>query len=142
MNKTWCVLRCAGRQWQQQAQRAACRDCNGEKTTRGRQRAVLPGGQKPWLAQRMASKGGLTVKSAEVKNADMEEEVAQDLIQLCIDTMTKVPKEALMAPIIKREMDKRYSPTWHVFIGKVSPPPAPPPPPRTAPAPAPAPAPA
>ena len=24
-----------------------------------------------------------------------------------------------MAPLIKREMDKRYSPTWHVFIGKV-----------------------
>ena len=23
-----------------------------------------------------------------------------------------------MAPLIKREMDKRYSPTWHVFIGK------------------------
>eukprot|EP01052_Picozoa_sp_SAG31_P033200 SAG31_NODE_3722_length_3949_cov_7.490130_1_plen_72_part_00 len=67
----------------------------------------------------MASKGGLTVKSAEVKNADMEEEVFTDLIQLCIDTMTKVPKESQMAPIIKREMDKRYSPTWHVFIGKV-----------------------
>jgi dynein light chain LC8-type len=69
----------------------------------------------------MAKQGGLTVKSAEIKNADIEEEVAQDLIQLCIDTMTKVPKEALMAPIIKREMDKRYSPTWHVFIGKVCP---------------------
>lgn len=23
-----------------------------------------------------------------------------------------------MAPLIKREMDKLYSPTWHVFIGK------------------------
>ena len=29
------------------------------------------------------------------------------------------PVESRMAPLIKREMDKRYSPTWHVFIGKV-----------------------
>ncbi len=100
---------------------------------------------------------------AEIKNQDMEEEVAQALIQLCVDTMLKVrthtvrsvygwicarrhwtharmpptlprrvvadvcravsaptqdPVESRMAPLIKREMDKRYSPTWHVFIGK------------------------
>ena len=28
------------------------------------------------------------------------------------------PVESRMAPLIKREMDKLYSPTWHVFIGK------------------------
>ena len=31
---------------------------------------------------------------------------------------TQDPVESRMAPLIKREMDKRYSPTWHVFIGK------------------------
>ena len=105
----------------------------------------------------------LTAKMAEIKNQDMEEEVAQALIQLCVDTMLKVrsstagiyiacasaakdarccsavprepargrmltagcpdlraqdPVESRMAPLIKREMDKLYSPTWHVFIGK------------------------
>ena len=32
----------------------------------------------------------LTVKMAEIKNQDMEEEVANTLIQLCCDTMLKV----------------------------------------------------
>ena len=32
----------------------------------------------------------LTAKMAEIKNQDMEEEVAQALIQLCVDTMLKV----------------------------------------------------
>ena len=31
---------------------------------------------------------------------------------------TQDPVESRMAPLIKREMDKLYSPTWHVFIGK------------------------
>ena len=45
--------------------------------------------------------------------------------------MQKFSKEKDMAPLIKRELDRRYSPTWHVIVGKVGraallPPPLPP----------------
>lgn len=39
----------------------------------------------------------LTAKMAEIKNQDMEEEVAQALIQLCVDTMLKVRAPACPA---------------------------------------------
>ena len=52
-----------------------------------------------WLAQSgsqapLSPDMALTPKMAEIKNQDMEEEVAQALIQLCCDTMLKVRDRA------------------------------------------------
>ncbi|PKI83896.1 Dyn2p [Malassezia vespertilionis] len=55
---------------------------------------------------------------AVVKNVDMEEEMQQCIVELCAAAMVKFAVEKDMAAFVKRGLDEKYAPTWHVIIGK------------------------
>lgn len=55
---------------------------------------------------------------AVVKNVDMEQEMQQAIIELAADAMVRFAVEKDMAAHIKRTADERYSPTWHVIVGR------------------------
>eukprot|EP00322_Chrysochromulina_rotalis_P007897 CAMPEP_0115867344 /NCGR_PEP_ID=MMETSP0287-20121206/20721_1 /TAXON_ID=412157 /ORGANISM="Chrysochromulina rotalis, Strain UIO044" /LENGTH=87 /DNA_ID=CAMNT_0003321949 /DNA_START=67 /DNA_END=330 /DNA_ORIENTATION=+ len=54
---------------------------------------------------------------ATVKTVDMHEEMEKDVIELASFAMNEFLKNEEMAEHIRKELDKRYSPTWHVVVG-------------------------
>mmetsp|Transcript_21486 Transcript_21486/g.43927 ORF Transcript_21486/g.43927 Transcript_21486/m.43927 type:complete len:90 (+) Transcript_21486:53-322(+) len=54
---------------------------------------------------------------AHVKTVDMSEEMEADAIAIATTAIMEHSVEKDMASYIKREFDKKHSPTWHVIIG-------------------------
>ncbi len=52
-----------------------------------------------------------------VKNADMGEDMQQDAVD-CAKTMESFSVEKDIAAQIKKEFDRKYSPTWHCIVGR------------------------
>ncbi|XP_017151114.1 dynein light chain 1, cytoplasmic [Drosophila miranda] len=57
-------------------------------------------------------------RKAVIKNADMSEEMQQDAVNVSTAALEKYNIEQEIAAYIKREFDKKYSPTWHVVVGR------------------------
>ncbi|CAE7367372.1 hypothetical protein FNF31_04610 [Cafeteria roenbergensis] len=57
-------------------------------------------------------------RSAIVKNADMSEDVQQDAVDTAVQAMEKFSIEREIAAFIKKEFDRKYSPTWHCVVGR------------------------
>ncbi|KAA3676987.1 dynein light chain LC8-type [Paragonimus westermani] len=57
-------------------------------------------------------------KKAVVKNADMNNEMQQDAVDLCSEALEKHTMEKDIAAYIKKEFDKRYNATWHCIVGR------------------------
>jgi len=55
---------------------------------------------------------------AVVKNVDMTEEMQQELVDIASAALEKYNIEKDIAAHIKKELDRRYGPTWHVVVGK------------------------
>jgi len=53
-----------------------------------------------------------------VKNADMSEDMQQDAIDCATQALENYDIEKVIAAYIKKEFDKKYSPTWHCIIGR------------------------
>ncbi|KAF5397112.1 Dynein light chain [Paragonimus heterotremus] len=53
-----------------------------------------------------------------VKNADMPDQMQQYAIHLCEEAMDRCTLEKDVAACLKKEMDKRYGPTWHCIVGR------------------------
>mmetsp|Transcript_8375 Transcript_8375/g.21623 ORF Transcript_8375/g.21623 Transcript_8375/m.21623 type:complete len:92 (-) Transcript_8375:418-693(-) len=53
-----------------------------------------------------------------VKTVDMAEDMQTDAIEIAQEAIVSYIVEKDMANFIKKEFDKKYSPTWHVIIGK------------------------
>ncbi|KYQ92041.1 cytoplasmic dynein light chain [Tieghemostelium lacteum] len=56
--------------------------------------------------------------SISVKNVDMPDFMQQDATELAIKAFEEAKIERDIAMIIKKEFDKKYSPTWHCIVGK------------------------
>ncbi|KAL8287601.1 hypothetical protein RQP46_003459 [Phenoliferia psychrophenolica] len=56
--------------------------------------------------------------TAQIKSADMSEEVQKVAIEVATTAMGAHDIEKDIAAFIKREFDKRYGATWHVVVGK------------------------
>jgi len=54
---------------------------------------------------------------AVVKTVDMSDEMEKDAIEVATYALNEYTVESTMANYIKKEFDKKYSPTWHVVIG-------------------------
>jgi len=54
---------------------------------------------------------------AVVKTVDMSDEMEKDAIEVATYALNEYMVESTMANYIKKEFDKKYSPTWHVVIG-------------------------
>ncbi|KAF8571437.1 hypothetical protein P879_02508 [Paragonimus westermani] len=57
-------------------------------------------------------------RKAVVKNTDMAEEMQQVAVDICEEAMEKYTVEKDIAAYLKKEMDKRYGPTWHCVVGR------------------------
>lgn len=57
-------------------------------------------------------------RSAIVKNADMSEDMQQDAVDTAVQAMEKFSIEREIAAFIKKEFDRKYSPTWHCIVGR------------------------
>ena len=55
---------------------------------------------------------------AHVKTVDMSEEMEKDAIAIATEAIHEYNIESQVASHIKREFDKKYSPTWHCIIGR------------------------
>ncbi|WBW74848.1 dynein light chain Dlc2 [Schizosaccharomyces osmophilus] len=53
-----------------------------------------------------------------IKAVDMEEEMQQDAVHTAVQAMEKFTVEKDIAAFVKREFDKKYSPTWHCIVGR------------------------
>ncbi|VDQ11921.1 unnamed protein product [Trichobilharzia regenti] len=60
----------------------------------------------------------MSERKAVIKNADMSEEMQTDVVQICSDGLDKFNIEKDIAAYIKKECDKKYSPTWHCIVGR------------------------
>uniref|UniRef100_A0A0D6R3N2 Dynein light chain n=2 Tax=Araucariaceae TaxID=25664 RepID=A0A0D6R3N2_ARACU len=57
-------------------------------------------------------------KKAIIKSADMSEEMQQEAIECASQALIKHAVEKDVAAYIKKEFDKRHSPTWHCIVGR------------------------
>ncbi|NXU32440.1 DYL2 protein, partial [Thalassarche chlororhynchos] len=57
-------------------------------------------------------------QTAVVKDTDMSEEMQQRAMECVILAIEKYSVEREIADLIKREFEKKYSPTWHCIVGR------------------------
>merc|ERR1711981_991243 len=57
-------------------------------------------------------------RKAVVKNADMSEDMQQEAIDVATQAIEKHNVEKDIAAYIKKEFDKKYTPTWHCIVGR------------------------
>jgi len=55
---------------------------------------------------------------AQIKYADMNEDMQQEAVEVAIDAMAKCSVEKEIATYIKKEFDARKGPTWHCIVGR------------------------
>lgn len=55
---------------------------------------------------------------AVIKNADMEQDMQQEIVEMAADAMMRFELEKDMAAHIKRTADKKLGTTWHVIVGR------------------------
>merc|ERR1712212_510279 len=60
----------------------------------------------------------MTDRKAVIKNADMSEDLQTDAVECATQALEKYNIEKDIAAFIKKEFDKKYSPTWHCIVGR------------------------
>ncbi|PGH12929.1 dynein light chain, cytoplasmic [Polytolypa hystricis UAMH7299] len=55
---------------------------------------------------------------AQIKSADMNEDMQQEAIEVATDAMEKFRIEKDIAQYIKKEFDNRKGATWHCIVGR------------------------
>jgi len=55
---------------------------------------------------------------AVIKNADMDQEMQQEIVEMAADAMMRFELEKDMAAHMKRTADKKFGTTWHVIVGR------------------------
>lgn len=59
-----------------------------------------------------------SLTKAVIKNVDMSDEMAKETVDIAVAALEEHPIEKDIAAKIKRDMDKKFNPTWHVVVGK------------------------
>jgi dynein light chain LC8-type len=62
--------------------------------------------------------GSTAGPKAIIKNVDMSEEMQQETVDIASGALEKFNIEKDIAAQIKKELDRRHGPTWHVVVGK------------------------
>ncbi|XP_040433247.1 dynein light chain 2, cytoplasmic-like [Cygnus olor] len=57
-------------------------------------------------------------QKAVIKDTDMAEEMQQQAVQCAVLAVEKYGLEREIAALIKREFEKKYSPTWPCVVGR------------------------
>ncbi|KAI4364455.1 hypothetical protein MLD38_020545 [Melastoma candidum] len=53
-----------------------------------------------------------------IKNADMNDEMQKDAVDIAISAFEKNSVEKDVAEHIKKEFDKKHGPSWHCIVGR------------------------
>ncbi|KAK4473956.1 hypothetical protein MN116_003277 [Schistosoma mekongi] len=57
-------------------------------------------------------------RKAVIKNADMDNNVQEDAVHIAANAVDNYNVEKDIAAHIKKEFDRKYSPTWHCIVGR------------------------
>ncbi|KAH8851647.1 Dynein light chain isoform 2 [Schistosoma japonicum] len=57
-------------------------------------------------------------RKAVIKNADMDNNVQEDAVHIAANAVDNYNVEKDIAAYIKKEFDRKYSPTWHCIVGR------------------------
>ncbi len=57
-------------------------------------------------------------RNAVVKNADMSDDMQREVVDCATMAMEKFNIEKDIASFVKKEMDKKFNPTWHCIVGR------------------------
>mmetsp|Transcript_78271 Transcript_78271/g.155115 ORF Transcript_78271/g.155115 Transcript_78271/m.155115 type:complete len:90 (-) Transcript_78271:137-406(-) len=57
-------------------------------------------------------------RKAEIKTVDMAQPLQEEAIELAREAMDRFNTERDIANHIKKELDKRHTPFWHVIVGR------------------------
>lgn len=60
----------------------------------------------------------MTDRKIVVKNADMNEEMQKNAMDVANQALDRHNIERDIAAYIKKEFDKKYNPTWHCVVGR------------------------
>ncbi|VDM04878.1 unnamed protein product [Schistocephalus solidus] len=60
----------------------------------------------------------MSERKAVIKNVDMDDDVQQSAIDVATQALEKYNIEKDIAAHIKKEFDKKHSPTWHCIVGR------------------------
>lgn len=55
---------------------------------------------------------------AVIKNVDMAEDMQKETVDIAVEALQAHQLEKDIAAKIKRDMDTKFTPTWHVVVGK------------------------
>ncbi|WFD29045.1 Dynein light chain [Malassezia sp. CBS 17886] len=58
------------------------------------------------------------VPRAIVKNVDMEPDMQQAVVEIAAEALVKFSVEKDMAAHVKRAVDAKFGPTWHIIVGR------------------------
>ena len=53
-----------------------------------------------------------------IKNADMKEDMQQEVVDCIAQAMEKFTVEKDIAATVKKDLDKKYPGSWHVIVGR------------------------
>ncbi|KAK9777445.1 putative Dynein light chain type 1-domain-containing protein [Seiridium cardinale] len=85
-------------------------------TNRDAAREKLEGSYLPRSGEEVSSADRYPI--AQIKSADMTEDMQQESIEVAQDAMSKFSIEKDIAQHIKRTFDERKGPTWHCIVGR------------------------
>lgn len=60
----------------------------------------------------------MSEKKAVIKNADMSAQMQDEAVKTAVTALEKFNIEKDIAAYIKKEFDKKFSPTWHCIVGR------------------------
>ncbi|XP_054260836.1 dynein light chain 1, cytoplasmic-like [Macrosteles quadrilineatus] len=60
----------------------------------------------------------ITDERVTIKSVDMTDDMQRDAVDLASQAIQKYTVEKDIASYIKKEFDRKYSPTWHCVVGR------------------------
>ncbi len=65
-----------------------------------------------------AAAASVPAQRAVIKNVDMSEEMQQASVDIANEALQKLQVEKDIAAFVKKALDAKFGPTWHVVVGK------------------------
>jgi len=56
--------------------------------------------------------------TAQIKSVDMSDDMQHEAVDICVNSCKTNTIEKDIAAQIKKELDQKYGPTWHVVVGR------------------------
>jgi len=95
-----------------------CGACDGLPSVRFTRCELVIAHSNAWVRSPCRFQFTMAERKAVIKNADMSEDMQQDAVDCASQALEKFNIEKDIAAFIKKEFDKKYTPTWHCIVGR------------------------